>query len=230
MLPLPETPRYLIEKGLNTEPSHILARLENDTTTSIDDDEVVFQRRQIETSLEIESAGGPFRYSELLKGGKIQNFRRICLCCAVNLMQQFTGSNMTNYYAPVVYANATHLSRNLSLILGGCTSLTYLAASFIPLWTVEKFGRRALLMFSAPGLCFCFSMVSILLSIGTRSTAYAATAFVFIFQIFLGIGWLPIPWFYPSEVTTTRIRSRGQALGGLLIGCEFLSPFLLLLV
>lgn len=120
---------------------------------------------------------------------------------------------MFNYYAPVVYANTMGLSRNLSLILGGCTSLTCLAASFIPLWTVEKFGRPALLMFSAAGLCFCFSMVSILLSIGTRSTAYAATAFVFIFQIFLGIGWLAIPWFYPSEVTTTRISSRGQALG-----------------
>ena len=53
-------------------------------------------------------------------------------------------------------------------------------------------------MFSAAELCFCFSMASILLSIGTRSTAYAATAFVFIFQILLGIGWLPIPWFYPS--------------------------------
>jgi hypothetical protein len=120
---------------------------------------------------------------------------------------------MINYYSPVVYANTMGLSRNFSLILGGCTSLTYLAASFIPLWTVEKFGRRALLMSSAAGLCFCFSMVSILLSVGTRRTAYAATAFVFIFQIFLGIGWLPIPWFYPSEVTTTRIRSKGQALG-----------------
>lgn len=93
--------------------------------------------------------------------------------------------------------------------------MTYLAASFIPLWTVEKFGRRALLMStgSAAGLCFSFSVVWILLSIGTGSTAYAATAFVFIFQIFLGTGWLPIPWFYPSEVTTTRIRSKGQALG-----------------
>lgn len=212
MIPLPETPRYLIEKGRNTEAASILARLHG-PDVSVDDEEVVFQRRQIETSLEIESAGGPFRFVELLQGGKIQNFRRVVLCCAVNLMQQFTGSNMINYYAPVVYANTMGLSRNLSLILGGCTSLTYLAASFIPLWTVEKFGRRALLMFSAAGLCFCFSMASIMLSIGTRSTAYAATAFVFIFQIFLGIGWLPIPWFYPSEVTTTRIRSRGQALG-----------------
>jgi len=213
MLPLPETPRYLVEKGRNTEGAEVIARLMGDNI-STSDEEVVFQRRQIETSLEIESAGGTFRFRELLEGGKIQNFRRLCLCCAVNVMQQFTGANMINYYAPVVYANAMGLSRNLSLILGGCTALTYLAASFIPLWTVERFGRRALLMFSAAGLCFCFSMASIMLSIGTRRTAYASTAFVFIFQIFLGIGWLPIPWFYPSEVTTTRIRSRGQALGG----------------
>jgi hypothetical protein len=63
------------------------------------------------------------------------------------------------------------------------------------------------------GLYLCFSMVSILLSLGTRSTAYVATAFVFSFRIFWRIGWLLIPWCYPSEVTTARIRSRGQALG-----------------
>ena len=207
MLPLPETPRFLIEQKRNAEATEILARLHGENV-GLDHEEVVFQRRQIETSIEIESAGGPFRYSELLQGGKLQNFRRICLCCAVNLMQQFTGSNMINYYAPVVYADAMGLSRTLSLILGGCTSMTYLVGSFIPLWTVERYGRRNLLMFSATGLCLCFSLASILLSLGTKSTAYGATAMVFVFQIFLGIGWLPIPWFYPAEVTTTRIRSR----------------------
>ena len=121
---------------------------------------------------------------------------------------------MINYYAPVVYENAMHLSRNLSLILGGCTSLTYLVASFIPIWTVDRFGRRSLLMFSASGLCLCFVLTAAFLSVGTKGSAYAATAFVFIFQIFLGIGFLPIPWLYPSEVTTTRIRSRGQAFSG----------------
>jgi sugar porter (SP) family MFS transporter len=213
MLPLPETPRYLMEQGRTSEATRVLARLAG-PDVSEDSEEVVFQRNQIESALELESAGGPFRAAELLAGGRVQNLRRLALCCAVNLMQQFTGANMINYYAPVVYANTMGLSRNLSLILGGCTALTYLAASFIPLWTVERFGRRVLLMVSSAGLCLCFAMASILLSVGTRNAAYAATAFVFAFQIFLGIGWLPIPWFYPSEVTTTRIRSRGQALGG----------------
>lgn len=34
---------------------------------------------------------GPFRYRELLQGGPLGNFRRICLCVGVNVMQQFTG-------------------------------------------------------------------------------------------------------------------------------------------
>ena len=100
MLPLPESPRWLIEMNRKSEASEIMARLMGGDATA-DHREVVFQRRQIESSLEIESAGGPFRYSELLEGGKIANFRRICICCAVQAMQQFTGANMINYYAPV---------------------------------------------------------------------------------------------------------------------------------
>ena len=101
------------------------------------------------------------------------------------------------------------LSRNLSLILGGFTAVTYMLASFIPLWvgfppylmilktnhayqTVDRYGRRFLLMTSATGLSVCYILASILLSIGTKSAAYGATAMVFIFQIFLGIGYLPI--------------------------------------
>lgn len=103
---------------------------------------------------------------------------------------------MINYYAPIVYQNAMRLSRNLSLILGGCTSLVYLVGSIIPLWSMDRFGRRASLMVSAAGLCLCFVLTSILLSIGSTNCAYAATVFVFvfIFQLFLGFGYLPVPW------------------------------------
>lgn len=87
-----------------------------------------------------------------------------------------------------------HLSRENSLILGGCTSLIYLVASFLPLWTVDRFGRRNLLMVSAAGLSACFALCSILLAVGTKGAIIGATAMVFLFQVFLGIGWLLIPW------------------------------------
>jgi hypothetical protein len=194
MLPLPDTPRWLCEQDRSDEAATVLARLQERQPADESTPEVIQLRVQIETAIEMESAGGPFRYKELITGDKMQNFRRMILCGLVNVMQQFTGANMINYYAPVVYQSTMHLSRNMALIMGGCTSLAYLGGSMIPLWSMDKFGRRTSLMCSAGGLCFCFVMTSILLSVGTQPCAYAATAFVFLFQVFLGIGYLPVPW------------------------------------
>jgi hypothetical protein len=47
---------------------------------------------------------------------------------------------------------------------------------------------------------------------GDKGTAYGATAFIFLYQIFYGVGLLPVPWFYPSEINTTRIRTRMQSI------------------
>lgn len=57
-------------------------------------------------------------------------------------------------------------------------------------------------MISATGQSLCFAIAAILLSTGTQSAAFGATAMVFIFQIFLGIGYLPIV----STSTTTILN------------------------
>lgn len=103
---LPDSPRWLIAHGYKEEGMRVIAMLED--KDSLDHPDVVKARLEIEASLALESAGGklfseptffiakpsskgPFRYRELLEGGKIQNFRRICLCIGINVMQQFTG-------------------------------------------------------------------------------------------------------------------------------------------
>lgn len=144
--------------------------------------------------------------------GELQNLRRLLLIISIQLGQQFSGSNMINYYLPSILQDNMGLSRHLSLILAGCAQCTYLVGSAIPVLLMDRYGRRVLLMVCSAGLCLCFVMVTILLSMGSQGAAYGATAFIFIFQLFYGVGWLPVPWFYPSELSTTRVRSKMQAI------------------
>lgn len=206
---LPETPRWLVQHDRYEEARDVVAALDGKPIDHADVNRIILD---IRVGLEEEQKGGSFRFKELFSWGETQNFRRLLLIISIQLGQQFSGSNMINYYLPVILQQNMKVSRNLSLILGGAAQCTYLVGSAIPVLLMDRFGRRTLLMICSAGLCFCFVMVSILLSVGSTSAAYAATAFIFIFQLFYGVGWLPVPWFYPSEINTTRIRTRMQAI------------------
>ncbi|ETS74271.1 hypothetical protein PFICI_14137 [Pestalotiopsis fici W106-1] len=206
---LPETPRWLVAHDRHEEARSVIAAI---AAVPEDDAQVTRILLDIQTGLEEEHKGGPFKFKELISWGPEQNLRRMLLTISVQLGQQFSGSNMINYYAPTIFQGSMGLSRNLSLILGGCAQITYLVGSAIPVFLMDRYGRRNLLMFCSAGLCFCFVMVAILLSLGTTGPAYGATAFIFLFQLFYGVGWLPVPWFYPSEINTTRVRARMQSI------------------
>lgn len=208
---LPETPRWLVAHDRYEEAQQVVSDL---TDQPLDDVRVHGVILDIRSGLEEEQKGGPFRFKELLTMGRVQNLRRLLITISIELIQQFSGSNMINYYGPVMYQDSMGLSRNLSLILGGCTQIAYLFGSAIPLFVMDRFGRRNLLMFSCAGLFLCMLMVSMLLGTGNRNkgTAYGATAFIFLYQIFYAVGLLPVPWFYPSEINTTRVRTRMQSI------------------
>ncbi|RYO75208.1 hypothetical protein DL766_007071 [Monosporascus sp. MC13-8B] len=206
---LPETPRWLVAHDRHDEARRVIAAING---RPVDDPDVGRTLLDIQSGLAEEQQDGPFRFRELFTWGEVQNLRRLLLTISVQLGQQFSGSNMINYYAPVIFADSMGLGRQLSLILGGCAQCTYLVGSAIPVLLMDRYGRRTLLMACSAGLCLCFVMVAILLSLGTENAAYGATAFIFIFQLFYGIGWLPVPWFYPTEINTTRVRSRMQAI------------------
>lgn len=205
---LPETPRWLVAHDRHEEARAVIASIRD---RPLDDADVGKTLLDIQTGLEEENAEGPFRLGELFTWGRVQNLRRLLLIVSVQLGQQFSGSNMINYYLPSILQNDMGISRNLSLVLGGCAQCTYLVGSAIPVFLMDRYGRRSLLMWCSAGLCLCFVMVTILLSVGSAGAAYAAVAFIFVFQLCYGVGWLPVPWFYPSELATTRVRARMQA-------------------
>lgn len=187
---LPETPRWLVAHDRHDEARAVIAAIAGRPA----DDEAVVARTllDIQSGLAEEKKGGPFRVRELFAWGDVQNLRRLLITISVQLGQQFSGSNMINYYAPVIFQDSMGLSRRLSLILGGAAQCTYLVGSAIPILLMDRYGRRSLLMVCSAGLCVCFVMVAILLSLGSQEAAYGATAFIFIFQLFYGVGWLPV--------------------------------------
>ncbi|KAE8153679.1 general substrate transporter [Aspergillus avenaceus] len=206
---LPETPRWLVQHDRHEEARAVVAAIED---RPLDDAAVSKTILDIQVGLEEEQKDGPFQFKELFTWGEVQNLRRLLITITIELGQQFTGSNMINYYGPVMFQETMGMSRNLAMILGGCIQCTYLVGSAIPVFLMDRFGRRTLLIICSAGLCFCFVMVSILLSLDRTDCAYGATAFIFIFQIFYGVGWLPVPWFYPAEINTTRVRTRMAAI------------------
>lgn len=186
---LPETPRWLAARDRHEEAQQVIADILDKPTQ---DDAVIRVLLDIQSGLEEEKRDGPFQFKELLTWGTQQNLRRLLLTIAIQLMQQWSGSNMINYYAPVIFQDSMGLSRKMSLIIGGCAQLAYLVGSAIPIFLMDRYGRRVLLMACSAGLSFCFVVVTILLSRGGEGAAHGATAFIFVFQVFMGIGWLPV--------------------------------------
>jgi MFS family permease len=103
MIPLPDSPRWLCEQDRSDEAASVLARLQMVQPANESNPDVVHLRRQIETSIEIESAGGPFQYKELWSGGQMGNLRRMILAAVVNIQQQFTGKKLALFFLRIMY-------------------------------------------------------------------------------------------------------------------------------
>lgn len=128
--------------------------------------------------------------------------------------------NLLTYYISYVLENSVGLDHHLSLLIGGCNGLEYLLAAMVPIWTIEKLGRRRLLLLSASGQMG--SMVILSGAIwyvtenqeGSSSFAMGILAVVcfFVFNTFYAQGFLAIPFFYPAEISNLRTRSRAVSI------------------
>ena len=155
---------------------------------------------------------------------------RLFLGVGTQAMQQGTGINIICYYLPVVLKESVGLNGELSRLLSGVNATTYLLATFVGLYFVEKWGRRRLMMYGAMGQFFCWIIITILLGAAKTATdnqigllnpespmakalSAASAAFFFLFNIFFGAGWQGVSWLYPTEINTTQKRNLGMSLG-----------------
>lgn len=106
----------------------------------------------------------------------------------------------------------------MRLILSGVLNVTQLVGVATSLWTMDRFGRRPLLLVGA-GLMFISHLIIAVLvgKFGGRWADYSAegwvaVTFLFIYMFSFGATWGPVPWALPSEIFPSSLRAKGVAL------------------
>ena len=152
------------------------------------------------------------RFRDLFTMGPDRHLHRVILAYVNQVFQQISGINLITYYAATIYQNEVHLSGFIARILAAANGTEYFLASWIAVFTIERFGRRQLMLFGAVGMSLSMVILAITTSLGGKGPGIVAALFLFIFNSFFAVGWLGMTWLYPAEIVPLRIRARANAL------------------
>lgn len=221
ILSLPESPRWLVMQGRDDDAMSVLEAL-NDTPR--ENPLMVAEFAQVKRTVEEMSKGS---YRSLFEMTDYREFHRVCLAYVNQMFQQISGINLITYYAPTLYSQIGLPGKNISKLMAACNGTEYLMASFLPIFIIEKAGRRPLMLIGAAGMAVSMAILAATNwyltdpahqtpggghTYGAKQAGYAQAAFLFIFNTFFAFGWLGMTWLYPAEIVPLKIRAPTNAL------------------
>jgi len=193
---VPKSPRWLTKQGLSEKALKILARVDGDEFART-------EMGEIESTIAHESAS----LKQLLKPGL-----RVTLIIGVALavLQQVTGINVFLYYAPEIFKSVAGTNTNIAMMQTVIVGAVNLLFTIIAIWTVDKLGRKPLMLIGS------FGMGVSLVALGMAATFGRTDAWVLIFilgyiaSFAMSVG--PVVWVILSEIFPTKIRGRAMAI------------------
>ncbi|KAH6892558.1 putative MFS monosaccharide transporter [Thelonectria olida] len=227
---LPFSPRWLAAEGREEEALINLAKLRQLPMT----DERV-QREWVDILAESRFQKGVVaqRHPDLIQGGNWNKiklefaswtdclrpgcWRRTHVGAGLMFFQQFTGINALIYYSPTLF-ETMGLNSNMQLIMSGVLNVTQLVGVASSLTTLDRYGRRKILIIGSVAMFVAHTIIAIL--VGKYSdnweahtdAGWASVAFLFMYMLAFGASWGPVPWAMPSEIFSSSLRAKGVAI------------------
>ena len=218
LLFLPESPRYFVKRGKLDAAADALARLrEQPRDSAYVQQELAEIVANHEYELQVIPQGGYFSsWANCFKGGlghASSNLRRTILGTSLQMMQQWTGVNFIFYFGTTFFQDLGTIDNPFLISL--VTTLVNVCSTPISFYTIEKFGRRSLLIWGALGMLICQFIVAIIGTAagqGNDNVVRAEIAFICIYIFFFASTWGPGAWVVIGEIFPLPIRSRGVGL------------------
>ncbi|KAI5199389.1 monosaccharide transporter [Aureobasidium subglaciale] len=217
---LPESPRYFVKKGEHEKAAKALASVRGQPQ---DSQYVVEELAEIianhEYELSVIPQGSYFSsWANCFKGSLWKansNLRRTILGTSLQMMQQWTGVNFIFFFGTTFFQQLTKGTISNPFLIGLITTLVNVLSTPISFWTIERFGRRPLLIWGALGMLICQFLTAILgtaISTENQAATQAQIAFICLAIAFFASTWGPGAWVLIGEIFPLPIRSRGVGL------------------
>jgi sugar porter (SP) family MFS transporter len=214
MIPLPESPRWLLTKGKRTMAQKALQELRGK-------DNVEKEIKEIESTTHHQDGGIQLLFSKRIRPLVFISF-------GLFVFQQLTGINTIFYYAPQIFREAGFIANASSASASVATGGVFVFATTIGILLVDKVGRRKLLLIGTLGITICqFIQGAALLNILNCELSLISALIAISFYAFSITG---IAYLIMSEIFPLNIRTMGMAVAScanwgvnMIIAASFLS-------
>jgi sugar porter (SP) family MFS transporter len=208
---LPESPRYLVKKGRIEEATAIMARLMGLQPTDV---EVKKEVTVIQAAL-ARDAGHRSKYSaNPFSMNENRHLHRLLIAASCTMITQMTGINVVAFYSTSIFEGTLGYSGSDARIFSACLQVTLALGGLTAVFTVDRFGRRPLMLFSVACMCLAQAAVAGLTSDKSNSAAgKTAVFFYFLADYTLPIGMFMSTFMYGAEVAPLGIRHIITAFG-----------------
>jgi MFS transporter, SP family, xylose:H+ symportor len=126
----------------------------------------------------------------------------------LSVFQQFVGINVALYYAPRIF-ESMGAAKDASLMQTVIMGLVNVIFTVVAIFTVDKWGRKPLLIVGSAGMAigmFAISALAFMQIIGVGTLV-----FIIIYTASFMMSWGPITWVLISEIFPNKIRGKAVA-------------------
>ncbi|CAK9226901.1 unnamed protein product [Sphagnum troendelagicum] len=203
----PETPNSLIERGHFEKGRATLEKVRGTPNVDLEYDDI------LEASRAANQVKHPFR--NILQR---KNRPQLAMAIFCPFFQEFTGINNILFYAPVLF-QTIGFGADASLYSAVITGACLWGFTFVTILTVDRWGRRKLLLTGGLLMFISQVLIGIILALKfvgnqplPKNYATAVVVLICLYVAAFSWSWGGLGWLIPSEVFSLQTRSAGQSI------------------